>query len=234
VPKLGLRFEEVHEGSSTLKCVLAGAAIAAVLAAGYVSVGYAAAGAASAGPTDTTPPPETTPSPDPAPPRPKPAPKPASKPSAKRAPKPATTYHAPVQHSTPATQPTYTPPTHPATKARVVHHVRRHKRRHKAAQPVVTTPKVKAQVKDASVVHINAVPTAAAATSASDALRRSLIIAGIGLAALLFLLVLAVPVTAARFTPPGRVLMDHQTDLVLVGVAILVLTALLFAVTGTG
>ena len=52
--------------------------------------------------------------------------------------------------------------------------------------------------------------------------------------ALLFFIVLAVPATAARFTPPGRVLMDHQTDLVLIGVAILLITALLFAVTGTG
>jgi hypothetical protein len=217
-----------------LKCALAGAAIAAVLAAGYVSVVYAASAgsATSAGPMDTTPPPETTPSPDPAP----PPPKPASKPAPKPVPKPATTYHAPVHHSTPATQPTYTPPAvvHPVAKPKVVHHARRHKRRHKATQHVVTTPTVKAQVKDASVVHINAVPTAATATNASDAVRRSLVISGIGLAALLFLLVLAVPATAARFTPPGRVLMDHQTDLVLVGVAILVLTALLFAVTGTG
>jgi hypothetical protein len=142
---------------------------------------------------------------------------------------------APVRHSTPAPQPTYTPPVvHKSTK-RVVHHVRAHRRRHKRVQHVVvTTPKVHAQVKHASVVKIKDVPTAAVATNASDALQRSLVISGIGLAAILFLLVLAVPATTARFTPPGRVLMDHQTDLVLTGLAILLLTALLFAVTGTG
>jgi hypothetical protein len=47
----------------------------------------------------------------------------------------------------------------------------------------------------------------------------------------MFLLVVTVPATAARFTPPGRALMDHQTDLVLIGVALLLLTALLFYVT---
>ena len=98
----------------------------------------------------------------------------------------------------------------------------------------ITSDKVHAQVKHESVVKINGVPTAAVTTDASDAIRRSLVIAGIGLAALLFLLVLAVPATAARFTPPGRVLMDHQTDFVLVGVAILLLTALVFALTGNG
>jgi len=217
-----------------LKCALVGAAIAVVLAAGYVSVGYAApAGAASsAGPTDTEPPPETTPAPDPAPPAPKPAPQPAAKPAPQPAPKPAHVYHAPAQNSaqTPAPQPTYTPPPVQHVTKKVVHRPRSHKR----PQPAVVAPKVHAQVKDASVVKINGVPSAAVTTNASDAIRRSVVIAGIGLAALLFLLVLAVPASAARFTPPGRVLMDHQTDLVLIGVAVLLLTALLFAVTGNG
>jgi hypothetical protein len=226
-------------GGSNLKCALVGAAVAAVLAAGYVSVGYAApaGGASSAGPTDTEPPPETTPAPDPAPPAPKPAPKPAAKPTPKPAPKPARVYHAPVQNSTPtpAPQPTYTPPPVQHVTKKVVPRARTHKRRHKRPQPAAVAPKVHAQVKHASVLKINGVPTAAVTTAnASDAIRRSLVIAGIGVAALLFLLVLTVPATAARFTPPGRVLMDHQTDLVLVGLAILLLTALLFAVTGTG
>jgi hypothetical protein len=117
-----------------------------------------------------------------------------------------------------------------------VHRVRTHthKRLHKRTRRVVTTPKVHAHVKGASVVKINDVPTAAAATNSSDAARRSLVIAGLGLSALLFVLVLAIPATGARFTAPGRVLMDHQLDLVLVGAAVLILTALLFAVTGTG
>jgi hypothetical protein len=98
----------------------------------------------------------------------------------------------------------------------------------------VTTPRAHAQVKRASVVRVAGVPTTAVAPSGSHDVRRPIVIAAIGLAALLFLLVLAVPATAARFTLPGRILMDHQIDLVLVGAALLLLTALLFAITGTG
>jgi hypothetical protein len=115
---------------------------------------------------------------------------------------------------------------------KVVHHVVAKKRPRKRTKQVVVAPKVHAQVKHASVVRIAGVPTAAVATNQTDAVRRSLVIAGVGLAALLFFVVLALPATAARFTPPGRVLMDHQTDMVLIGVAILLLTALLFAVSG--
>jgi hypothetical protein len=113
-----------------------------------------------------------------------------------------------------------------------VHHVRKHKAAKPKAKPAVTQPKVQANVKGASVVNVAAVPAASVATNETDALRRSLVITGIGLSALLFLLVVAVPSTAARFTPPGRVLMDHQLDLVLVGIALLLLTALLFALAG--
>jgi len=92
------------------------------------------------------------------------------------------------------------------------------------------------QPKPAPLADINiGSPTAAVTTSASgNSLRRTLVIAGIGFAALLFLIVLAVPATAARFTLPGRVVIDHQTDLVLAGVGTLLLTGLLFAVTGGG
>ena len=58
--------------------------------------------------------------------------------------------------------------------------------------------------------------------------------AGASLAALLFLLVVAVPSTAARFTTAGRAVVDHQIDLVLAGVLTLLLTALFFALTRTG
>lgn len=117
---------------------------------------------------------------------------------------------------------------------KAVHHARRHTRRHSRARHVVVIPKVPAQVKGASVVHIAGVPAAAVAVNGSDVARSPLVIFGIGLAALLFLLVATVPSTAARFTPPGRVLMDHQTHLVLLGVAVLGLTALLFAIVGNG
>lgn len=213
------------------------AAAAVLLAAGYAGVGYGA----PAGPTDTTPPPETTPAPTPDPAPPAPRPKPAPKPAAKPAPKPAQVYHAPVRHSTPtptqAPQPVYKPApvVHHVTTKRV-RHARRHKSPHRRAKPklVVTTPKAHVQVKHASVVRVTGVSTAAVAPSGRDDVRRPIVIAAIGLAALLFLLVLAVPATAARFTPPGRVLMDHQIDLVLVGAALLLLTALLFAITGNG
>jgi hypothetical protein len=115
-----------------------------------------------------------------------------------------------------------------------VRRVRTHTQPHERLRHVVTKPKVNAHVKGASVVKINNVPTAAAATNPPDATRRPLVIVGLGLSALLFMLVLAIPATGARFTATGRVLMDHQLGLVLMGAAVLVLTALLFAATGTG
>ncbi len=72
---------------------------------------------------------------------------------------------------------------------------------------------------------------AALAPADDDAARRVVVIVGLGFAALLFFLALVVPATAVRFTVPGRTLMDHQTDVVLAGVATLALTAILFAVT---
>jgi len=84
-----------------------------------------------------------------------------------------------------------------------------------------------------SVVNVAGV-TATVGTNQVDAVQRAFVISGIGLAALMFLLVVSVPATAMRFTAAGRVVMDHQTDLVLSGIGLLLLTALLFAVTGTG
>jgi len=213
------------------KRVLASVAIAALLAAGY-------AGAARA--DDAPPPPAaTTPSPDPAPPLPKPKPAPPPKPAAT----PARVSHTPAQvpvpaqapAPAPAPHPAYTPPVvqHVTRKAKVVRHTRAHARRHKTRRAVVV-PKVRAQVKHATVVHIAGVPAAAIATNGSDVARSPLVISGMVLAALLFLLVVTVPSTAARYTPAGRVVMDHQTQLVLAGVALLVVAALLFALAGNG
>jgi len=138
-------------------------------------------------------------------------------------------YHAPV---TSAPTPTYTPaPVTTHAKPKVVHH-RKHKR-HKRAKHIAPVPKPEAQVKDTNAVRVAGVP-AAVGTNQADAVRRAFVIAGIGLAALMFLLVVSVPATAMRFTTAGRVVMDHQTDLLLTGVALLLLTALLFIVTGTG
>jgi hypothetical protein len=87
-------------------------------------------------------------------------------------------------------------------------------------------------VKGAAVERIQLPPAPLLASTQEDPVRRGLVVAGLGLAALLFLLVVAVPATPARSTQPGRLVADHQTDLVLAGVAMLLLTALLFAVTG--
>ena len=220
--------------------ILAGLAVAAALATAWVGVG-AAAPTGAGSPTDTTPAPE--PQPDPAPPVPKRTPKPA--PKASPAPRPAPVYHAPVAPApasvTPAPARTAPVRVTPRATPKVVHH-RKHKR-HKRARHLTPKPKPKptptptrtptAQVKHASVVRIAGVP-AAAATDPTDAIRRGLVIGGLGLAGLIFLLVVSVPASALRFTPAGRAVMDHQTDLVLTGVGLLLATALLFAVTGTG
>jgi len=107
-------------------------------------------------------------------------------------------------------------------------------KRHKKAAPVAVkpkpAPKPKVDVKPVSSVRVGGV-AAAVATNESDAARRTAVIAGLGIAALLFLIVVTVPATAVRFTAAGRSVMDHQTDLVLTGVATLLLTSLLFLVT---
>jgi hypothetical protein len=219
--------------------LLTAAVVAMLLAAGWASVAVAVPRpvAAAAGPTDTEPPPTTTPAPDPAPPAPKPqpAPKPNPQPTPSRTYRPATTYHAPVPAPSPTPRVTYTPPVaHPRATAvkKPVHRLRKHRR---PVKHVAVAPKPHLQLKHASVVRIGGVAAAATTTTnGADQLTRIIMVAGIGLAALLFTIVLTIPATAVRFTPPGRMLMDHQTDLVLVGVALLLLTALLFAVAGNG
>jgi hypothetical protein len=113
--------------------------------------------------------------------------------------------------------------------------VRTHKRpKKKKVTHVAVTPKPTKPVTTTPVVPAGEVAGVDITTTARDPARRALVIAGIGLAGLLFLLVVTVPATAVRFTAPGRVVMDHQTDLVLTGVALLLLTLLLLYVTGTG
>ena len=198
----------------------------------HVAVAHALEPDASLTDTTTTTP---APSPDPAPAPVKPKPKPVSK--------PAPVYHAPAPVYTPPVRTTpartYTPPTYTPTHVtrhstpKVTHHrkhVRHRRRKHVVAKPL---PQPKPQPVPTIAPIQTGAETAAIPTS-GDGVRRSLVIAGVGLAALLFLLVVTIPATAARFTAPGRVVMDHQTDLVLAGVATLLLTALLLAVTGNG
>lgn len=194
---------------------------------------------ASAQDTTTTPtPPEPSPdpAPAPAPSKPKPISKPAPRPVQHT---PTPVYHAPV-HTTPARTytPTYTPTRATYTAPVVTHHTTTKHRRHAVAKPrpkPKPAPQPQVQPTTTTIPQINlGSPTAAVTAAAGSSLQRMLVIAGIGFAALLFLIVLAVPATAARFTGPGRVVIDHQTDLVLAGVGTLLLTALLFAVTGGG
>ena len=222
---------------------LGGVVALLALAAAGAGLGFATPARAlePSGPQDTTTTPTTPePSPDPAPAptpsKPKPVSKPAPKP-VQHAPTPV--YHAPV-HTTPARTytSTYTPTHSTYTAPAVTHHTTTHPRRHVVAKPKPKpkpAPQPQIQPTTTTIPHVNlGSRTSAVTAAAGDSLRRMLVIGGIGFAALLFLVVLAVPATAARFTTPGRVVIDHQTDLVLAGVATLVLTALLFAVTGGG
>jgi len=61
-----------------------------------------------------------------------------------------------------------------------------------------------------------------------------LFIGGVSFAALLFLLAATVPGTPARFTPVGRVVMEHQQDFVLVGIAAFMITVFVYLLTGHG
>jgi hypothetical protein len=186
--------------------------------------------------TSTTPEPSPDPAPTPAPSKPKPVSKPAPKPVVHHSSTPV--YRAPVHTTTTRSYtPTYTPKHATHTTPAVTHHTRKKHRRHVVAVPKPKpVPEVQVQPTTTTIPHINVgSPTAAVTNPTSgDSLGRALVLAGIGFAALLFLIVLAVPATAARFTAPGRVVIDHQTDLVLAGIATLLLTGLLFAVTGGG
>jgi len=66
------------------------------------------------------------------------------------------------------------------------------------------------------------------------AITRILFVAGVSFAALLFLLAATVPGTPARFTPVGRIVIEHQQDFVLVGVAAFAITVFVYLLTGHG
>jgi hypothetical protein len=208
---------------ATLVLLVAGAALGLALTAGAAPLGAL---------DDTTTPTPTQPTPDPAPPAPKP--KPATKPVSKPAPKrtytpPKSTYTAPTRtYSTP----TYTP-SPSSVKPPVTHKVRKHKvRTHKKA--VVTTTPTETTPAPASVIP-PAIPVGHVTRSSGNAaVAGTLFIAGVTFAALLFLLAAAVPGTSARFTPVGRVVIEHQQELVLVGVGAFVITVFVYLITGHG
>ena len=216
------------------------AVVLALLAAGGALAFAVTAGAAPQGalqettvpsPTDTGPTPDPAPAPEPAPKPAKPTPKPKS------APTPHRTYTAPQTYSAPTrtySAPAYTPPqataTHPSKPWK---HKAAPKKKRPASQPAVTTstPTETAPL-PATLVPVGA--KAPASPNGDHAITSILFIAGVTFAALLFLLAAAVPGTPVRFTTVGRVVFEHQQDLVLVGLAAFVITVFVYLLTGHG
>jgi hypothetical protein len=202
--------------AGALALLAAGAALAVAVSAGAAPLG---------GLDDTTAPVSTQPAPDPAP-APKPAPK--TTPKTKSTPKrstPRRTY----------TAPTYTPPQSAPTQKSKPRVVRKPKRK-KATKPAVTTT-VPAETTPLPSVLVP-VPVGARRTAShaggEGMITSVLFIAGISFAALLFMLAATVPGTPVRFTSVGRVVIDHQQDFVLVGVAAFVITIFVYVLTGHG
>jgi hypothetical protein len=229
---------------------LGGVAFALACAAGGLAVGgfAAPAKALDPSPTVTDPEPAPDPSPDPAPTPPPPKPKPKPKPAAK--PRPAPVYHAPTHARTPrahttssrAYKPTYrrtpkparAPARAPAVPKRVLHRVK-HRARPAAPRARAVVPKVTPARTSPRIPRIEVGPQTGAVTPpANDGVRRQLIIAALAVASLLFFLIVAVPSTAARATAAGRMVRAHDFDLLLAGLAALVLAAILLAVTEMG
>lgn len=84
-----------------------------------------------------------------------------------------------------------------------------------------------------ALARLPAVSQAAAVTSTSSyKSQRGFVIAGLGLAAVLFLLVASVPSTAAHSTTAGRVVVYHRVNLLIAGILSLLSTAILLAMSG--
>jgi hypothetical protein len=222
---------------------LAIAVVGALCFGGFALGASLSAGRPAATLADTTTepepsPPPTTPAPDPAP-VPAPKPKPA-KPAPKPAPKPPVTHSAPAPApasptttSTPA--PTYTPPAASSTP-----HTSRHKpaKRHRRPHP--------ARAGSAAVQPRPAIgrlpfaggPVAVQRTSASASSGQvvpATLVPLVGVVLALFLIVVAtwVPSTRLRATVAGRAAFDHQTDLLVAGIAAFLISIVIFALTRT-
>jgi len=230
VTRLGVRRKAFAGAAGCLALLAAGAMLAFAVAAGASPRALA---------DTTTEPVPTEPVPDPAPaPKPKPKPKPTPKPAQSTAPK--RTYSAPTKiRSTPAYTPAQAPSsatTH-ATKPRVTpkHKPRKPKKAVvTTSTPVETTP-VETTPAPAVLVPVPVGARRAPAQAGGDPqITGILFVAGVSFAALLFLLAATVPGTPARFTPVGRVVIEHQQDFVLVGVAAFVITVFVYFLTGNG
>jgi hypothetical protein len=219
------------------RVLVAVAAFVGLVAGGTVLALSVGAGAAPLGlqqvtdpepvPTDPEPTPDPAPTPAPAPkPKPKPAPKPAPNPSSRvTPPEPAQTYSPPTSSPAPTVRKA-------APKKRVV------KKPTRAVKKAVAPPFEQPLRSTSDPITLNRVLVGAKraplSTSGDTALTQVLFIAGVTFASMLFLLAAAVPGTAVRFTPVGRVVLAHQQDFVLVGIASLVITVFVYVLTGHG
>lgn len=176
-------------------------------------------------PTTRTPHPAKQPAP-----KPKPKPKPTPKPAPRKVTTPAPSYTA---RTSTYSAPTYTPPR--STTHRLKRHVvRKHKKVRKPA-PVTTSIPALTTPTPAVIVPVAVGARRALSHTRGDAAVTSILfIGGVSFAAVLFLLAAALPGTPARFTPVGRVVIDHQQDLVLVGLAAFVITIFVYLLTGHG
>jgi hypothetical protein len=222
----GVRGKAFAAIAGVLALLAAGAALAVVVTAGAAPLRSL---------DDTTVPVTTAPAPDPAPaptPKPKPTPKPTPKPVPKKiASTPAPSYTAPTNtYSTP----TYTPPRPTATKPVKRHVVRKHKKVKKPAPVTTSIPELTSPAPSVIVPVPVGARRAITQTNGDAGVTSILFVGGVSFAAFLFLLAAALPGTPARFTPVGRVVIDHQQDLVLVGLASFVITIFVYVLTGHG
>lgn len=222
----GVRGKAFAAIAGVLALLAAGAALSVVVTAGAAPLGSL---------DDTTVPVTTDPAPDPAPapapaPKPKPKPKPTPKPAPRKVTTPAPSYTA---RTSTYSAPTYTPPR--STTHRLKRHVvRKHKKVRKPA-PVTTSIPALTTPTPAVIVPVAVGARRALSHTRGDAAVTSILfIGGVSFAAVLFLLAAALPGTPARFTPVGRVVIDHQQDLVLVGLAAFVITIFVYLLTGHG
>lgn len=220
--RLGVRRETLAAAAVALPLLAAGGALAFAVTAG-------AAPQSALQETTVPSPTDTEPTPDPAP-APKPAPKPKSPPTPHRTYTTHRTYSAPTRtYSTPA----YRLP-RAATHSSKPKPTTIQKKKLPAKKAVVTTS-TPAETTPAPATLVPVGPKQARSSSNGDrAITSVLFIAGVTFAGLLFLLAAAVPGTPARFTPVGRVVFEHQQDLVLVGLASFVITVFIYVLTGHG
>lgn len=232
--RLGVKRDRLAAAAVVLALLAAGGALAFAVTAG-------AAPQSALQETTVPPPTDTGPTPDPAP-----APKPAPKPTPKTTPTPTPThrtYTAPRTYTPP--KKTYTAPTYTAPRVTVTHSSTRHvakkhqavvhkKKKAAAKKPAVTTSIPVETTPQPAVLGPVVAKQTRSSSGGDQAVTSVLFIAGVTFAALLFLLAAAVPGTPARFTPVGRIVFEHQQDLVLVGVAAFLVTVFVYVLTGHG